>query len=79
MQFKHEVETRKIERSLAGKRTFFVALALWTYGNRVWQFLLVSGELGNEANVGVFLASSAVSPPKFALIEDDVFYLRILC
>ena len=35
------------------------------------------GELGNKANIGVFLRSSAMSPPNFALYRERRFYCEI--
>ena len=36
-------------------------------------------ELGNETYIDALLVSSALSPPKFTLIGNGVFFLRILC
>ena len=37
------------------------------------QYTLMGGVLGNITNIGIFVGSSAKSPPIFALIGNDDF------
>ena len=48
------------------------------YGIVFWQHLLMGGELDDETNIDLLLASSTMPPTNFALIGNDDFIANLV-
>ena len=55
------IEIRIVERGVTEKPTCLI-ITCHMYGIRVWLYILMDGELGNETNIGLPLESSTMSP-----------------
>ena len=67
-----KVQTRKFERGIAEKLKMIVITCVM-YGNRVLAISLDGWRFGTETDIGLLVASSAMSAPIFSWIGNDYY------